>query len=158
MSGPGAPSDAVDVRLDVMATATAAVWMVREDARPDPVRSVSAGMLVFQGHSSLWRSGLHFAGVVLLPNEDPGYERTDAMLFAHERVHALQYDQAFLALGEPMERWVFEQVGQPAGVARWLDLNVTAPLFPLVRHFGYEPWEDEAHFLVEPYIQWILRR
>lgn len=45
-------------------------------------------------------------------------------------------------------------LGGPAAVRDWVDLNVSAPLFPLTREvLDVEPWETEAYFLTEP-LQW----
>src|SRR5205085_8312531 len=106
-------------RIHAMATLTAGYQLARGATRFDPDASVSAGALVFRRRIDPEVSnaeGSHFAGSILVmyPSYRPGEFDPEQVLraAAHERVHALQYDQAYLLWGAALD----------AAAARWAGL------------------------------------
>jgi hypothetical protein len=134
------------ITLDVATVVASAVFIGVYDARLDPGASLSSGSLVFRGRGS--SPGLTSAGATLVWSDMPASE--GPRLLAHERVHVLQYDQAFLSWGEPLERWALRP-GPDAGLWRHVDLGVAA--VGLRAGLGYafdyraRPWEREAYWL-----------
>lgn len=138
------PEREIRVRMDLPTVATA-VYALATDAELDAGRSLSSGALVFSrsdGEPSPGRT----VGATILLREDPylaGAER--AAVFAHERVHVLQYDQALSSLGEPLDTWL---VGlfrdSPEG--RWVDLGTIGVVAVVAKQSGWPrpPWELEA--------------
>jgi len=121
--------------------------------------SLSAGAFVFRAdhHEMRWRrSGSQFAGlappgnIFLAAHPDPGGADWNA-LFAHERVHILQYDQAFHTVVDPLETALLEQLAGLRRAHRYLDANLLlllpSHLLNRAVEYGDQPWEIEAHFL-----------
>lgn len=153
------PRSSAPVRARVNAQALA--WTVYAVARPelewDAGASLSAGAAVFRAPGHLFRgddrgaTGLGMPGTLFVA-EPPGlpravFERTSA----HERVHVLQMDQAFLFVGEPVDEWMAGQLPVLRGVRRYVDLNVVGAagslLLSRVKPYEDRPWEVEAAFL-----------
>jgi hypothetical protein len=143
---------ATRLRFDVGGLVVFAWYLAESDSRLDLSASLSAGGPVFRTErirSHNWY-GNNTAGVILLRDNAPTDRFTPEMVFAHERVHLLQYDFAMHAWSAPAERWLLRPL--PGG--RWLtdraDLGVVLlPVLMLVNgHVDYDdrPWEREAHF------------
>lgn len=131
------------------ALVTSGVFIAAYDARLDPEASLSAGALIFRGDTPM--PGLSSAGVSVVWADMPASE--GPRLMAHERVHILQYDQAFLSWGEALERWSTGQVPAIDGALRHLDLGATAlgirSGLALALGYHHHPWEREAYFLAQ---------
>ncbi len=140
---------AVRARVDVATLVVSGIFMATYDARFDPGASLSAGSLVFRGAAPM--PALSSAGATVVWSEMPSSE--GPRLMAHERVHTLQYDQAFLSWGEEMERWAGRQVPGMDGAFRHFDLGASALGLRtgLALALGYHdrPWEREAYFLAQ---------
>lgn len=140
-------ADGVMPRLDVATVAATAAMMVSYDARIDPLASLSNGAVVLRGHSLT--PGLSSAGAILTWEDMP---RTEGpRLLAHERVHILQYDQAFHLWTEAPERWLVRQSPVGSRVLDHLDFGGLAlgMRMGLNTAMDYEsrPWEREAYLL-----------
>ncbi|HEX6367749.1 MAG TPA: hypothetical protein VF006_02375 [Longimicrobium sp.] len=155
------PRVSVQPRLDLATTVSMAFQAFEPGSRLDVSRSVSAGAPVFVVYSSgqEW-VGYQRAGVVLLRHpaeyrgmEDPIPEEVGIPLersAAHERVHVLQVDQAFLLFAAPIEDWLLDRSAATARIHRWVDLGVvTAALYlpELLIPYDRRPWEREADFM-----------
>ena len=139
---------AARARVDLAPLVVAGVFMLREDAALDPGSSLSAGALVFR--TDRGQHGSHAAGVILLRGDTGLYD--DPLLFSHERVHVLQYDQAQLAWGAPAEAWLLSGTAAGRRLNRWLDLGLTAGLEGLLNlavPYDDRPWEREAYTLAD---------
>lgn len=134
-------------RLDLATVAVTSVYMLGHDARIDPLESLSSGAVVLRGNTPA--PGLSAAGVVLAWSELPPSE--GPRLLAHERVHVVQYDQAFLSWTEPAERWLSGRVQEQPGFLHNVDLGGLAlgvqTGLNLTFDYGSRPWEREAYFL-----------
>ncbi len=67
---------------------------------------------------------------------------------AHERIHMIQYDQAWILWGEPMEERFMEWIGAGPELVRYADFSVHGLLFWGLGHllpYDHLPWEYEAH-------------
>lgn len=149
---------AVQPKVDLAAIVAAAYMVTQNETRLDLAASISAGALVLRrdGSPGYATSG---AGVVLLATEHEGYEITHELLFAHERVHVAQYDQAFLSWSEPIEGRLMKSTKWSTAVHRWVDVGVVAGLQALVNsktEYRWRPWEREAYFLTEPIAERLL--
>ncbi|HUG42286.1 MAG TPA: hypothetical protein VMM12_17615 [Longimicrobiales bacterium] len=139
----------VQPRLDVATLMAGAAFVIAYDARLDPAASLSAGALVFRGSGPT--PGMSGAGATMVWAEMP--EEEGPRLMAHERVHLLQYDQAFLSWADPLERWIAARAGAGAAVLRHFDfggvvLGARVGL-GLALEYSDRPWETEAYFLAE---------
>ena len=137
----GSEVDGVDWRLDVPALGAIAYGLIK-GMDMDPWATLSSGALVFRGGAQA------MPGTVFVP--DGG--RTERYVFAHERVHVLQFDQAFLSLGEPFEYWLGRRFPALDSTLRNLDFNLpvllaTAYLGLSVWEHRDQPWEKEAFYL-----------
>lgn len=136
----------VSARLDLATVLASAVFIGAYDARLDPGASLSAGALIFRAQTPM--PGQTSAGVMALWDDMPADE--GPRLMAHERVHILQYDQAFLSWGQPLERWALDH-GWADAFFRHVDLGggALAIRSGAALVFGYQsrPWEREAYFL-----------
>lgn len=143
----------VQLRADLAAVLATAYAASRRELRLDLAASASAGLPVFlaaDGYQGRGWDGRHAAGVVWLRESavraDGGSVHSHVL--AHEVVHAVQNDFAFVAWSLPGEERVRRRVLGPA--ARYVDLGLQAPALGLIAPLaGYErrPWEREAHFL-----------
>lgn len=122
----------------------------------DLKRSLASGTPVLMARN--WETGWgwhgrHVAGTILLRGDQPhslDHDRFLKLALAHERVHVLQYDQAYILWSEPVERQVLHRLGAPPLLVRSLDLSLhSAALLGLNLIIPYEdrPWEKEADLL-----------
>ena len=138
-------------RLDVGTVIATAAFAFTYDARVDLAESVSAGALVLTGRAPM--PGLTSAGALITWDaaDMPANERP--RLLAHERVHILQYDQAFLSWGEPAERWLVRRTAPGVGFLDHLDFGALSLGLRggLAYSVDYQdrPWEKEAYFLAQ---------
>jgi hypothetical protein len=140
------------LRVDAAGLALAAAVALRSDTRLDLGASVSAAAPVFRAETlpgDERTAGIHIAGLVLLL-EDPGVASGNDRVFAHERVHVLQHDQAFLSwsaeaetrlLAAPRGRWrALRHVDLGLHLIAWSALNAAVA-------YDARPWEREAYLL-----------
>lgn len=134
----------VNVRVD-LPTVVGAVYALTTDAGLDTGASLSSGALVFSTARVDATPGRAIGGTVLL-REDHDLSRAErAAVFAHERVHVLQYDQALSSLGEPLDTWLMGLFSDsPEG--RWVDLGMIGLVAVAAKQSGWPrpPWELEA--------------
>jgi hypothetical protein len=141
--------DRIVPRLDVASAVAAGAFVLHYDARLDLGASLSSGALIFRGHGPT--PGLSSAGTVMVWHDLPPEE--GPRLLAHERVHILQYDQAFLSWGERPERRLAGRVATPGHLLDYLDTGALvlgsrmglAALIP----YAARPWEREAYLLAQ---------
>lgn len=138
-------------RVDLASVAVAGAFMLAHDARLDLAATLSAGALVFRGDALM--PGLSSAGVMMVWDDDAIPAHEGPRLMAHERVHILQYDQAFLTWGEPVERWMADRSRLPRAILDHVDvggfvLGARSGL-SLALDYHDRPWEREAYFLAE---------
>jgi hypothetical protein len=142
------------VRLDLVGAAVFGWHLASRETRLDPGSSLSAGTPVFWTELARqpgWH-GNNTAGVILLhdrPAGAPATPFTRETVFAHERIHLLQYDFALHAWSAPFEARLLRRVPGGATIARHVDLGlIIVPLALLNRVIEYDdrPWEREAHF------------
>lgn len=144
------------VRANVYETAWLLSAVLDDDEEFDAAASISAGALVFQtpvrirsGDKAL--NGATAAGLIFLGPTGPGIDRNN--VFAHERVHVLQYDYAQIAWGGPVEDWLLSGVPGGRQLVRFLRPGIAYPLFQrsLTRLLDLDPldrpWELEAEWL-----------
>jgi hypothetical protein len=141
--------DRVVPRLDVASMVAASAFVIYYDARLDTRATLSSGALIFRGNGPM--PGLSSAGTVMVWHDMPDHE--EPRLMAHERVHILQYDQAFLSWGERPERRLAGHVPGPTGFLDYLDggalvLGARTGLAALIP-YAARPWEREAYLLAE---------
>jgi hypothetical protein len=141
--------DRVVPRLDVASMVAASAFVLYYDARLDTRATLSSGALIFRGNGPM--PGLSSAGTVMVWHDMPDHE--EPRLMAHERVHILQYDQAFLSWGERPERRLAGHVPGPTGFLDYLDggalvLGARTGLAALIP-YAARPWEREAYLLAE---------
>jgi hypothetical protein len=141
-------------KLDLLGAGVLAYHALSSDARFDGGASFSAGTAVF--HTQVvprpeWH-GSNIAGVIVLRDPEgnpPATHFPPDMVFAHERIHLLQYDQALHMWGAPFEQWLLPRVPGGAWLARHVDLGlivVPVVLMNSVTTYESRPWEREAHF------------
>lgn len=140
--------DGIDWRLDVVAVG-AVVYGMTQGAHFDLGRSVSSGAIVIRGSEigPLALPGTIFdngsRGII------SGTDRPD-YVWAHEKVHILQYDQSFLSLGRPLEDWMGGQSPSLGSLFRHLEFNL--PILATAAWVGLrvipvhanQPWEKES--------------
>jgi hypothetical protein len=141
----------VTARVDAAAVAAAAYAAVQPGARFDVEESLSSGALVFRlerGLGELRYEGRHAAGVVMV--RDGGDPARVYRASVHERVHVLQYDQAFLLWSAPVEERLMRSAAWTRSLHRWADLGLNAPALAGVGAlvpYRLQPWEAEAEHL-----------
>jgi hypothetical protein len=148
-------SAGVRAKLDLLGAAVSTYYAVSSGSRFDSWASLSAGTPVFHTHTA-WYPGWHgnnTGGVIVLLEEPithhPAPIAPEAV-FAHERVHLLQYDQAMHTWGAPLERWLLARVPRGEWLARHVELGlIMVPVMLSHQLIPYEsrPWEREAHLL-----------
>jgi hypothetical protein len=150
----------VRARLDAAAAGTLLYVATRANTSFDPGATLSSGGPVFRrtGPSAeVGWEGSQFAGVTVLrraPAGQPAAAADHPVLsdgtHGHERVHVLQYDQAFLLWSLPAETAILDGSRAGRAVHRWVDLGLNAALVAaantLVEHDA-RPWERESYFL-----------
>jgi hypothetical protein len=142
----------LDWGLDVPG-AVAVLWgIVDSDLSLDPLQSLSSGAVVFQGKGTFALPGTYVYWRSQNPRDPEGYAARLRYELAHERVHILQYDQTFLALGKPTESWVATRLPD-LGLPFALEFNAVslAAAAAMASHVwprhDDQPWEREAMFL-----------
>jgi hypothetical protein len=141
--------DGVTPRVDAATVVTAAAFAVAYDARLDVRESVSAGALVFRGEGPM--PGMSSAGALMVWRDMPADQ--GPRLLAHERVHVLQYDQAFLSWGEGPERRLTGLLPARSGVLDYVDTGAFVvslrTALALMIPYAARPWEQEAYLMAE---------
>jgi hypothetical protein len=137
------------VRVDATGVAALTVVALRSNSRFQPRESLAAGAPVFHADRLLGDPviGSHVAGIIIL--RDAGYPMA-AQVLAHERVHVLQNDQAFLSWAVPFEEGALARLRARHPVLRHVDFGVHVIPWLVLNHVvSYEarPWEREAYFL-----------
>lgn len=155
------PRISVQPRLDLAAAASTLYQALQSTSEFDLGRTVSAGAPVFRVYRDdrEW-IGFHRAGVILLGygtdyrgiEEQMGEDLREPLerSHAHERVHVVQFDQAFLLVTAPVEDWLMDRSSVTARLHRWVDPGVAiAPLYlpEMLIPYHSRPWEREAKFL-----------
>jgi hypothetical protein len=155
----GADGAPVHAKVDAATVLAAGYAATRPGARFDAAESLSSGALVFERAGTaeaLGFNGMQTAGVVTVrrpteepwPMDDPDLQV--ARITGHERVHVVQYDQAFLLWSAPAERWLTRGAGWSRALHRWVDLGLNAPALAAAGAalpYDARPWEQEAFFL-----------
>ncbi|HEX2079610.1 MAG TPA: hypothetical protein VHG08_17925 [Longimicrobium sp.] len=155
------PRLSVQPRLDLAGTLSTAYQALDRRSEFDLARSISAGAPVFRVYDAeLDWVAFQRSGVVLLRYsqshqglEEQLPEDMSAPMeqsAAHERVHVVQLDQAFLLMAAPVEDWLLERSRTTARLHRWVDVGaVTAVMYlpDLLIPYDRRPWEREADFL-----------
>jgi hypothetical protein len=122
----------------------------------DMRRTLSSGAPVFMARE--WESdwgwhARHVAGTIVLRGDSPDdlrHDRFIARALAHEQIHVLQYDQAWILWSEPVERRALRALGASPLLVRSVDLSLHAGvLLGLNALIPYDarPWEREADIL-----------
>jgi hypothetical protein len=145
----------VHARVDAVALATLTYAATRPELEWDEGRTLSSGGAVFRAPRHTFSGngesahGLSLSGAVLLGAVLPTGD--DDGLFAHERVHTLQTDQLFLAIGRPLQDWVSGRSTAARKISRWMDVDFAVPLLELitlgVEEHDHRPWELESYQL-----------
>jgi hypothetical protein len=145
-------------RIDAPAVA-AGVWGVLNPGLAfDADESLSSGMIVFRSddHSMEFpgsdrrTSGLALPGTIFHTHHTADPDRSRRTL-SHERVHVLQYDQAYLSWSDGVERWIAGRSPGAAVLHRYLEFNLVgiggALLGGALLDCYDRPWEVEAYHL-----------
>jgi hypothetical protein len=120
--------------------------------------SLSAGALVFRMRTVPMRDvagdcvpGATFGSVIALSDVDGLATDSRNPIWAHERVHVLQYDQLFTTMGDPVEQWIARRSEGFGRFKRWADFNLSGvvALAPTVMFEDYTPWEQEARTVTQ---------
>jgi hypothetical protein len=147
-----------------LAAAGSIVWaqLGGMGVRLDPVRTLATGAPVFLAHR--WEPewgwhGRHAFGMIVLRGDDgargavspfPSYDELMRRALGHERVHLIQYDQAYILWGESLERGLMERMGLPERFVRSVDPSLhglaVSALDRVLSH-DRRPWEWEADAL-----------
>lgn len=143
-------------KLHVVGLGQAARLALSPEAGFDFAASLSAGAPVFRAPGrGLIVEGIHARGVALHGTIVLGEAEDPAALFAHERVHIIQSDFAFVLWNDPPERWLLERNRYGAAAYRYLDFGALLPVLAIGSmrvtdmDFGDWPHELEARFLAE---------
>jgi hypothetical protein len=150
-----------DVHLRAKVDIHGAAWLLSalldERVALDGGASLSAGAPVFRtpryrlGSAGDHLSGISVGGIIVL-----GYDadrHPDHDVFAHERVHVLQYDFLQEVWGDPLELWIGGKVPGGRAVLRLVRPGLVVPGIKssLVSLLDLEwedrPWEIEAEYL-----------
>jgi hypothetical protein len=136
-------------RVDVATLVAAGSFVLAHDAKLDLSETISSGALVFRAATPA--PGLASAGAVAVWADDDMPDGERARLLAHERVHVLQYDQAFLTWDEGIERWLAARSPAGRGFLNHVDLGALSVGLRgglgLALQYGDRPWEREAYLL-----------
>jgi hypothetical protein len=122
----------------------------------DMRRTLSSGAPVFMARE--WESdwgwhARHVAGTIVLRGDSPDdlrHDRFIARALAHEQVHVLQYDQAWILWSEPVERRVLKGLGASPLLVRSVDLSLHAGVIlglNALIPYDARPWEREADII-----------
>ncbi|HEX2203545.1 MAG TPA: hypothetical protein VHG91_09620 [Longimicrobium sp.] len=147
-------------RLDVGSAVATVAMAGQRGSSLDWGESLSAGAPVFRraaGFGVPGSSGRHVAGVVQVDDPDdpldPDEVRQARDALAHERVHVLQNDQAYLFWGAPLEDALLGGTRAGRALRRHLDLGLHLPLTAFANEmvdYDARPWEREAYLLNRP--------
>jgi hypothetical protein len=142
------------VKLDLASAGVMAFRMASPDARLDASASISTGAPVFVTETVPYPSwqGNNSAGVILLRDQgtDDMASIRKEMVFAHERIHLLQYDHLLHTLSTPVERRLLRRLPGGDWLTRHVDIGlIVVPVLILNQFIPYDdrPWEREAHIL-----------
>lgn len=141
-------SNPVRLKLDAAGLIAIGYAATRPDARLDVESSLSSGIPVFKVGDEWGHRAAHVAGVILMT--DHAIPRQGRLALAHERVHVGQYDFAFLAWSEPVERWAMDRRGIVGQLHRYVDFSANAAVFGALNFIvpaQVSPWEQEAYLL-----------
>lgn len=139
-------------------SAVAALLLAATGNQLDGPASLSAGALVFRMRSVPMRDvagecipGATFGSVIALSDVDGLATDSRNPIWAHERVHVLQYDQLFTTMGDPAEHWIARRSERFGRLKRWADFNLSGvvALAPTVMFEDYTPWEQEARTVTQ---------
>lgn len=148
----------LDTSIDVPNVASiAGIYMSGLGPSLDLLRTLDTGAPVFMARDwdrSVGWHGRHAFGAVLLRGDSPlartaEHEALVARSLRHERMHVLQYDQAFILWNEPIEQVVHDRLGSPSWL-RSMDLSLYAVGLAGMKAFlpeTWQVWELEADFL-----------
>lgn len=144
----------VHARVDAASVLAIAHAATRPGARFDAAQSLSSGAVVFMRDRGALAgiAGQQAAGVLIV--DRPAGSEVDTLhlrrVTAHERVHALQFDQGFLFWGAPAEAWLAERFPAIRGIHRYVDFGIHVPAQAALGAaipYAARPWEVEAYFL-----------
>lgn len=139
-------SGAVRVRPDLVASYWGLYGLFHGSLDLDPRRSASAGAMVFvTTDASLDSANGSMAGGTIFLDRFSRAPMED--VFAHERAHMAQWDQWYLGVARPIEKWAGERLG-----IGFLLEHVDVPLSPgtfwlPIGNRAGNPWEVEAEYL-----------
>jgi hypothetical protein len=150
----------VRARVDAVSLAATAYAVARPELKWDARRSLSSGAAVFQAPDHALSLGGEGASALAYPGNvylgaTRGQDREFIeRSFSHERVHNLQADQLFFALGRPLQEATLNRLPGGRFLGRWVDLDLSvfgiAALAAAIDDHGARPWEMEAIELVGP--------
>lgn len=148
-------------RLDLPSAAAAVHALAVPGLEFDAGRSLSSGVLVFVspdrsivprfGGPATSAYGLALPGTILLGRTEHLPPERVGHVFAHERIHVLQYDQLQLTIGRGVEERLLGGAAWGRALTRRTDLGLILP--PLVGlaafvPYGDHPWEWESDAFV----------
>ena len=144
----------VHARVDLYSSLVLLHTLLGSDLDLDVRQSLSSGTFVFwdagDDLGSHWLARER-AGVVRM--NQGAWARHAARhdeIHAHERVHVLQYDQAHLLVGAPLQRLAEDLLPAVRRVTRWVDLGLDAGFWAAANGlvpYDHRPWEREASVL-----------
>jgi len=144
--------ESLDWSVDAVATG-AMLWarFSGQGARLDWGHSLRTGAPVYVARR--WRhdwgwSGRHAFGTIMIG--EPFRETLNVL--AHERVHVIQNDQAYLLWAEPLEKRLLAWIGVPERIASRVDLSLHVPFWAYLDTRvmpDRNPWEFEADVLAD---------
>jgi hypothetical protein len=146
----------VHVKVDALSAGATLYALTRPELRFRAGESLSAGAAVFEAPEHRMESegepgaGFAYPGTILVSGPDTPTPAQRAETLAHERVHVIQVDQIFLALGRPAQDAVSDAIPLLRPLGRWVDLDFGSYGVSLLGELGgyYDrPWELEATFL-----------
>jgi len=156
------PGQRVHMSVDLVAIAgLGAMVLTYDDLRLDVGSTLWSGAPTFRTTSApreTWR-GQHLAGAIVVRQST--FDHTGGSLWtgeervtlAHERVHLIQYDQAFIQWSDPVERALLRALTGGDRLGRHLDLSLHALAVGLLGAwipYDRQPWEIEAHSFANP--------
>lgn len=142
--------EGVDWKVDAVG-AGAIVWgMLHDVSQFDLGQSLSSGAVVYRNSGNFALPGTVFYGRTITEAD----AENEAYVFAHEKVHVLQYDQGYFTLGSPLEDWIGGRFSFLQGTLNHLEL-FNIPFVVAVGLAGerywagnhQQPWEKEAKYL-----------
>lgn len=144
------------LRVDLQEVAWLAYGLAEDRLDLDVGRTLSAGAPVFTSASRFEAGrdgvvdGAEMGGIIVM-SRNPKWDGMDRV-FAHERVHVLQFDVLKTTVGQPLETWAARKLGvRDLPVVRHVDFGVGhLPLLALLvapRRYDHRLPEVEAEFL-----------